>query len=79
MKLPLLTIFLITHAALAWEGFASNSASSGESSISVDRTSQNGNTVTKTRRMLDNGNEKVVVTVSSPSVKIDGDECELNI
>lgn len=76
MKL-LLTIFLIFHVSLAWEGTGSHSASAGES-ISVDRSTQNGNTVTKTRRMLSNGDEKVVVTVSSPSVKIDGDECELN-
>lgn len=76
MKL-LLTFILIFHAALAWEGSAHHSASDGES-ISIDRSSQNGNTVTKTRRMLSNGDEKVVVTVSSPSVTIDGDECELN-
>ena len=76
MKL-LLTIILIFHAALAWEGYAHHSASDGEN-ISVSRSSQNGNIVTKTRRMLGNGDEKVVVTVSSPSVTIDGDECELN-
>lgn len=76
MKL-LLTFILIFHAASAWEGSAHHSASDGES-ISIDRSSQNGNTVTKTRRMLSNGDEKVVVTVSSPSVTIDGDECELN-
>lgn len=43
--------------------------------ISVNKSSQNGNTATKTRRVLDNGEERVTVTLTSPDVKIDGDEC----
>jgi hypothetical protein len=71
-------IILVLHAslALAWDNFSSQSNING---VSINRVSQNGNTVVSRRSLLDNGEEKSVLTISSPNVLIDGDKCELNL
>lgn len=46
--------------------------------LSVHTSMQNGNVVTVSRRRM-NGQDKQIIDVSALHIRIDGDNCELNI